>query len=188
MLTERQAIKEELEWIRVERTRLSDRYWENMARLRELDELDRKNGPLVLIDHEKITGQLCDAVTTLRGLIPDISLDRIKEMMEQEVLRKTAEMFEEETIIVESSTVTQTNSEKSVTTKKVKRNDFKKQAPTVASILKEFGRPTSLQNIMAKLEEEHHIKWDYPTSSFDLIMQYDPHISRVSKGFYQYTI
>jgi hypothetical protein len=185
MLTERKAIEEAIHWNRDEITRMREEsrvlFEQNTLytkRLRELDELDRTNGQIIAMDPNE-TIQL---LVQQNQLVADfIAAYAPKPNLMEDLEPILAE--EEETTVTTKRIVTET--EESTVTIKKKRNDFKKQASTVASILKSSGRPTSLEDIQLKLSEDHAITWDFPTNSMDLIMRHEPRISRAARGMYQ---
>lgn len=187
MLTERQAIQEAIQWNRDEISRmreesrvLFEQNFLHTKRLRELDELDRTRGQFIALDSNEIIRLLVEQSRLMAELI-DERTPKVDLMAELEPL------YSEETTTTTKRTMVET-SEESTTTIKRKRNDFKKQSATVASILKDVGRPTVLKDIMSTMEEDHEITWDFPTNAMDLIMKHEPRISRVSHGAYQYKL
>jgi hypothetical protein len=186
MLTERKAIEQAIQWNRSEITSmreasriLTEQNFLHTKRLRELDEYDRVHGQVIALDPNAIIPILVEQSRLMAELIEERA-------SKKDLMLELSDMMGEETVTTRR-TFTQT-SEESTTTTKTKRNDFKKQAPTVASILKSFGRPVSLSDIVEKMELDHDAKWGFPTNAMDSIIRFDPRISRVGHGTYQYKL
>lgn len=196
MLTERKSIQEAIQFNQEEIKRLSEErrmlFDQNLVftkRIREIDEIERGTGQLVIVDPMESMRLHAETNQLLTRLIPNVTLDRLTDLLEQEALDSARELFTEETTTTTKKTTTFVEeSEETTVTKKQKRNDFKKQAPTVASILSEFGRPTSLQDLTAILEKDHEIKWSQPSQAMDSIMRFQPRISRAGHGVYQLSL
>lgn len=179
--TERVAIKEELEFIREERRKLTDRYWDLITRLKELDAEDRARGQFIDIEgafqsiHE-ITKELSFAISYVHKKIPmDIENEELSLIQDNQVADK-------ETV---------RNQQKDDNTILERKNkDLKKIAQLVASFLKEKGVPVRINTIFKYLMDDYGYYWGKTSYSwtFKQLMQYEPKIISSSRGYYQYKL
>jgi hypothetical protein len=180
LFTERIAIKEELEFIREERRRLTDRYWGLMERLKQLDSEERVNGQFIDMDgvvksFDRMTKDLSEALSLVHRHTP---MDQLPEEPADEPIQDN-QVADKETVIKQrefDSTITKTN-----------WKDLKKITPIVSQFLKERGVPVKLSTIFAVLEEQG-FKWSKTAYSLTMktIMEYDKKISPATRGYYQY--
>ena len=209
MFTERQAIKDELEFIRQERLRiheqrralaeesrrLDNRFDILRKALNQLDELERHN--LKAYDIEGVIGSLVHTVSRLSDIIPkvpandyltaikrgaDLPIDATKDIIDEEEVQESFESKESFKIKTSDIEVESSKEQKKVSnTKRRKNANYKEQAPKVVELLKEIGRPAKLGEISEMIEFE----WGNPTLAIDRIMKIDPRIERVARGYFQ---
>lgn len=183
VFTERIAIREELEFIREERRKLTDRYHTLVFRLRELDEEDRKVGSFA--DNEGVmnllqglTKELSYAVSRVHSQAP--MTQYLEEQVQDQLIQKDNVVIDKETVVDQK--------EQDRVVKKGKGNDLRKTALIVLNYLKDAGGPVKSSRIFDYLRERHNLSWDKRSQGYVIktLVQYEKKIVNSNRGYYQY--
>jgi hypothetical protein len=200
MFTERTAIRERIQEIKQEKAELRNRYYEEkstleteysmlLERLREMDESNSMQ-----VDMESLVGSLIDSVNILSQIAPKPNVHQIvnaikspemEEMVHNIVEEIHEEVKEKHTIKTADIEESKERESKKTVTKRRSYNDLASKAPQIVSIMKEFGRPVQIGELIPHLEEIGIKVGSNPSSLMTNIMNHDNRIERAMKGYYQ---
>lgn len=212
--TEREALRQLIEYIKDERARLWDEYIKAVGRLAELDRLDNVH-PEIKLEVPKTPVQIPE-VKVESPIVTQVIENNVEEELEDEqqeldeykglpladaVAKWNSERgfgaIEEDkqnqTSLFKASDIEATkdydnrvNSAVKLHRKRSKQRDIKVLTKDIVSILKEAGRPLKTKDIIDSLEERVGVELKNPYNILSLAKKYEPKIESVKYGFYQY--
>lgn len=173
---ERKALQEHIQYLREERRRLGDEIWKAHERLKQLDEAAQ---------HPEVLEKMYNTVERLEKLLPTMNAVQTIENSElpSNLILDTPEEMEAKI----SNYEIELEKEKVFRASRMKKGtqtDVKELAVVILNYLKERGIPVKTSEIRGYLEE-HGITHKNMTNTMNQVMNYQPKIERVSKGYYQ---
>lgn len=183
--TERKAIQEEIAWIREERRRLHDRYFELLDRLKVLDEREVES-----VDPTEVISRLMDITDTLSELVPKVPVQNLIHHLKDNYDTSAVEQGSDEDNSGEKGAI----SSKELLLQKMRDDSlhkgrgnvkYKYQVELVVDIMKELGRPAQLYELKQIMEDRHSIVWSNPTNAMISISKYEPRLEKIGYGTYQ---
>lgn len=173
--TERKALKDYIDWIKEERRRLSDEYWNAVERLRELDDVDRKEQPIDL--NEK----LFDTINTLSKMIPSVPVEKVVSELKTDLSVPTTK--NEIVSYTDIDDQRQRDKKRSGTVRKSRIN-YDMLTNEIINFMDEKGIPVNLSTITKHLVSKG-LTLSNPTIMMNKAMEVNHKIQRISKGVYQ---
>jgi hypothetical protein len=181
LYTEREALKEYIEFIKEERRKLGEEYWKAIQRLKEIDSSIANSNEMpadILSKLVEVVSNQNQTVEKLNQIIPPVPVEAV------------IEFYQSETTTTSKISVDQIEREKEKDehfqpVKKANRVDRKDLAYKIAGFLKEMERPVQSKEIKGFLEEEG-FKFQNVSEVMKTSMEHHQRIDRAMRGYYQY--
>lgn len=176
--TEREALRQMIEYIKDERSRLWDEYVKITTRLSELDEIDNVHPPKEEVKQEPMS--LLEAINVHNQVYgsPDEDTD-LEEIVEEPQIKQRNSEIQTYKDYDNSKRVTKNNMKNS------RYRDVQAISKDAVVILKEAGRPMRTKELIATLKGAG-VSVHSPYALIQQIREYEPRIERVKFGYYQY--
>jgi hypothetical protein len=181
MYTEREALKEYIEYIREERKRLGEEYWKAIQRLKEIDS-NHSPDQLpsdILSKLIEVVEKQNSTVEKLNEIIPPVPVEAVVELFHNETTTTTSKISTDK---IERE---KEKDEYFQPIKKQTRTSRKDLANRIGSFLKEMERPAQAKEIKEFLEEEGY-KFQNISEVMRSTMEYNSRVDRAMRGYYQY--
>ena len=176
--TEREALRQMMNYIKEERQRLWEEYVKATNRLAELDKIE---GTVEEVKEKPVEDEIVKGVVESMTLTEAIELHNKQRGIKEEPVKETVYNSDMERYKDFD------NSKRVVRTpiKRSKYRDVKSISKTAVAILKEAGRPLKTAELIEGLEKRG-INVNTPYVLIQQIRTYEPKIERVKFGYYQY--